>query len=532
MDQNNPSSVRVEVGAGFEGPEPDAPEPAPGGPGFGPRALAVAGVVAVIVVIALVALRPDEGETAAGTQRQETTTTTQVSPTTTIEVAEAVEQPLESDSDLAPGVSSIVNDVTGTGLLAEVVISGFGYSALQTTTLVSDGIPPVFRSDDGITWQRVEAAGVAGTPLRLEARFQGLRYDFERERLAIFRFATIDPDGSDDGIQVIDRLTLGLGDNTWIVDPEFEPIERNGFPVTFPGGDVALLSFDSESSSELIPLAQLLNQTLINPPSEPVCFAAWRTRTALDFSSCDLDAETTITAQDLRVPEDADAVFNCAVEVAGGGFRGSLSFFFLGSSLTGLRTETDPFIAERIIVPPTRVGGTVVSIGGSIPEFGPGPCDQFNLDRPTPRVTSLLRWNQPGVPEVVPIVGDFDESTFEIVEDGAVSDGEALFAIANDRVWRIDLEGNAEAIFSLRRDPSSDLQSFATASGTVFASIWNDQLMTWTIPRVPDGAFIDATSYPLSVGGNLRGTIIYLDGQIVIFESTSGELRTIVLPNS
>ena len=112
MDQNNPSSVRVEVGAGFEGPEPDAPEPAPGGPGFGPRALAVVGVVAVIVVIALVALRPDEGETAAGTQRQETTTTTQVSPTTTIEVAEAVEQPLESDSDLAPGVSSIVNDVT------------------------------------------------------------------------------------------------------------------------------------------------------------------------------------------------------------------------------------------------------------------------------------------------------------------------------------------------------------------------------------------------------------------------------------
>ena len=263
-----------------------------------------------------------------------------------------------------------------------------------------------------------------------------------------------------------------------------------------------------------------------------MCFAAWRTRTALDFSSCDLDAETTITAQDLRVPEDADAVFNCAVEVAGGGFRGSLSFFYLGSSLTGLRTETDPFIAERIIVPPTRVGGTVVSIGGSIPEFGPGPCDQFNLDRPTPRVTSLLRWNQPGVPEVVPIVGDFDESTFEIVEDGAVSDGEALFAIANDRVWRIDLEGNAEAIFSLRRDLSPDLQSFATASGTVFASISNDQLMTWTIPRVPDGAFIDATSYPLSVGGNLRGTIIYLDGQIVIFESTSGELRTIVLPNS
>ena len=488
-------------------------------------------MVAVIVVIALVALRPDEGETAAGTQRQEATTTTQVSPTTTIEVAEAVEQPLESDSDLAPSGSLIVNDVTGTGLLAEVVISGFGYSALQTTTLVSDGIPPVFGSDDGITWQRV-AVGVAGTPLRFDARFQGLRYDFERERLAIFRFATIDPDGSDDGIQVIDRLTLGLGDDTWIVDPEFEPIERNGFPVTFPGGDVALLSFDSESSSELIPLAQLLNQTLINPPSEPVCFAAWRTRTALDFSSCDLDAETTITAQDLRVPEDADAVFNCAVEVAGGGFRGSLSFFYLGSSLTGLRTETDPFIAERIIVPPTRVGGTVVSIGGSIPEFGPGPCDQFNLDRPTPRVTSLLRWNQPGgVPEVVPIVGDFDESTFEIVEDGAVSDGEALFAIANDRVWRIDLEGNAEAIFSLRRDLSPDLQSFATASGTVFASISNNQLMTWTIPR-GSGAFIDATSYPLSGGGNLRGTIIYLDGQIVIFESTSGELQTIVLPNS
>lgn len=132
-------SVRVEIDEVDSG-STDAPEPEAPSPKQRSRSLLL-GVCAVVValVVALLAIRPSEGETAAGTQRQTPTTAT-VSPATS-----SVSTPTET---VAPAIPAAFAG-------SDVVWGPSGFLALLPTGSIGS-LPALYRSDDGLDWEHVE----------------------------------------------------------------------------------------------------------------------------------------------------------------------------------------------------------------------------------------------------------------------------------------------------------------------------------------------------------------------------------------
>ena len=131
-------SVRVEIDEVDSG-STDAPEPEAPSPKQRSRSLLL-GVCAVVValVVALLAIRPSEGETAAGTQRQTPTTAT-VSPATS-----SVSTPTET---VAPAIPAAFAG-------SDVVWGPSGFLALLPTGSIGS-LPALYRSDDGLDWEPV-----------------------------------------------------------------------------------------------------------------------------------------------------------------------------------------------------------------------------------------------------------------------------------------------------------------------------------------------------------------------------------------
>ncbi len=132
-------SVRVEIGEGGSDSS-DAPEPVALESRRDKRAVLIGAVLTLgLVAAALLVFRPSEGETAAGTQRQTTTSTT-VSPATSL-----ASTPTET---VAPAIPAAFAG-------SDVVWGPSGFLALLPTGSIGS-LPALYRSDDGIDWEHVE----------------------------------------------------------------------------------------------------------------------------------------------------------------------------------------------------------------------------------------------------------------------------------------------------------------------------------------------------------------------------------------
>ena len=144
-----PSSVRVEFEDSSDGPGDEPPIAPPTSSPSNRRALVGAALLALVVVLAAVdALRPGDGETAAGTQRLAPTTTVSPAPSTT-NVAPSTDS-VESAVDTVPptGESEFFN--------SDVVRGETGFLALLASDSV-DLSPSLYRSENGTDWDRVDA---------------------------------------------------------------------------------------------------------------------------------------------------------------------------------------------------------------------------------------------------------------------------------------------------------------------------------------------------------------------------------------
>lgn len=198
-------------------------------PGRGPI-IAVVALLAVVIA-GLLALRPEQGQSADGTQRQASTTTVAEPPPTTPTTV-----PLE------PLAAALV-DVAGS--IREVVATDSGYLALlgQETPRVS---PAVASSIDGVRWISLETLVVTGgedDPGRAPvAEFVGLRST--AVGLSVLRARSL---GVDIETQVVDRLTSTDG-ITWSIDGQFGEIFVGQAAAIRGGGDDVLLSVSGPRS--------------------------------------------------------------------------------------------------------------------------------------------------------------------------------------------------------------------------------------------------------------------------------------------
>jgi len=303
------SSVRVEVDGSA-----DASVPAPSAPDPGERgsrrtvAFVVGALLAIGVAVVVFALRPSEGETAAGTQRQATTTTvpetTTVAPPTTVLDAPVVRD-VEADTN---GFDPQFN---------EIVRAEIGFLGLGLSTSPSDA-PDLFRSVDGSSWAEVdvtitddEAAQSGGSftrfsnLIRLEDGFALLRVR-----------SSADPLDPEENRSVTERLVSPDG-ATWVVDEGFLALEdEDNFFNTFHVPD----AFGSTIRTGALgsPVGELLTQMLVEAPGidlADVCFVDGFSVDEIRLFECGRTPGegALVRAEDLIDPETFDAVQECLV---------------------------------------------------------------------------------------------------------------------------------------------------------------------------------------------------------------------------
>ena len=202
------------------------PDTGPSTQGSRDRGFVAAAVVLLLVVLAgFLALRPDQGQSADGTQRQATTTTV-VEPTTTTTTTTPPE----------PLAAAFV-DVEGS--ISEIVTTDSGYLALLDEAAPRES-PPFASSINGVRWTRLETPLVIreeDNPRRSPvAEFIGLRTT--DVGLSVLRTRRLRVDTN---TFVVDRL-VSPDAITWTIDEQFSEVFVEQ-AVTIPsGGDDVILS--------------------------------------------------------------------------------------------------------------------------------------------------------------------------------------------------------------------------------------------------------------------------------------------------
>ena len=483
-------SVRVEVedqlfdNSGFD--VPDAPKE--------PRsrnsvAIGVSLAALLGLVLALLALQPDDGETAAGTERQATTTV----PTTTVP---PIEDP-DTDGSIS-GVSPLdtfVEDVQEFLIEAEatqvefgprfgrIVATDDGFLGLHSTGALA-GLPGLFESIDGQTWTRSEVvvpdlrafdhgdvwvnySDLVATEdgfalLRSETTFSQTFPDFERVALV---HRLISPDG-----------------RNWSVDPDFQA---------------------SSNFSAVNPVLHL--------PDAIVTLAA------------DPEAEaTSIGEQRSNDPEQFSAVSECVTVQAERGGDVALNIARRGE-------QADVAVSSRTSILHTAIrGGSFASLhlGDLVGERGTDCSVALGLsaaqDAPSVEIVDI----ESGAQRSIPLPEAATDVPFDAwAEPKLVGADDSLFAILANTLWQLDLRANGAwtELGPLPVSPESDIEEFFITPDGRVVGLTNDLFViadysSGEITRTPD------------IGVVRTGQrIVYLDNEVVLLSTTGSETQTFSL---
>lgn len=441
-------SVRVEVesaSADVVSPAiPDGPAPKGGRSSRGVIFGAVAAIGLVIAVLFLV--RPDDGNTAAGTERQATTTT--AAPTTTAPPTTTSAGSPEEDEAFArprdPAVEVTDFDL-GSDFFSFLSIVPFdrGYLMLDGGDSFDDrGGLELFRSLDGLAWREIDVEILEDSADDADVELYSLLVP-TNDGVAVLRESVL-RQGSFGGevTQSRERLTSTDG-ATWTVSNSLDASADDLFGefsfFALHTGDLAAYPA-ADLGERTNPLEELLRATLrpeIELPDSGVCFVDVFGAT-LNVWPCNADEPLEVTTDDFIDPELASAVRACAGALDVGPALPNTRVVHRFADDTTQLVESSAAMFGATALP----DGTVVAAFDGNPEFAFSTgCEQF-IDLPEVTDPVIELWRPDGSIELVPLPDGIEVSTS--LTSGlppslaGAGDNEVFVAFESD-VWHLDL---------------------------------------------------------------------------------------------
>lgn len=287
------------------GPENGPPK---GGSGGSLGLVVVAVLVLAAVVVTVLALRPGEGETAAGTDRQPTTTTT-IAPTTTTTNA-LTSEPAQAAGDSVDGfegVDSVELPASLDPFSTWIVEADLGYWMLAGQRF--EGNSSLYRSIDGLTWTEVETDFVVPAELPNEPERIYSNLVTTDDGLALLR-ETFD---FQTGVASDMERIVSADGLTWELDATYDTPEdplglRTWFTmhtaevVAYPSGETGSSGFDELLRGVVRPEVEL---------PESVCWVD-TFDIAIVVHPCERANEVELEADDFLEPERFPEVRGCA----------------------------------------------------------------------------------------------------------------------------------------------------------------------------------------------------------------------------
>ena len=468
------------------------------------------GAVALIAV-AFVALRPEDGQAADGSERQTPTTTTEAVIESTEDVTTTVPPPLVAE----------VIDLEGT--IREVVSAPIGYLAVLEGA-APRGEPPVLRSIDGVDWTTVDAEVVETNEFDLRrsrfAGFVGLQTtdagDFTVLRV---RQQLAEPGRTGTGFFIVDRIASQDG-VSWSVDTAFEDVlVRQAIPFTTAEGTLLLSSFG--------PLPET-PQTLVSADEEILsalasldCSPRGSSIDLLLLEDCDNPAEPTTSE-----PEPVDEA-TCRSQYLEDVSQVTQPSEFVIIEAGG---TTQTFSAVGLASAPQELGesGVIAALVHAIPE-APSECPPEDLDFPAGRPLGLQIFSGPEGLDFVPVT-NFEAADFEpdeLAEGVSLgSVGNDLLIAASDAFFRINPRGLVSRVASV--DGLDLMEGVPTSrsieGGTEVIDVRDGQLRRFVL----SDDLLDMSEEPVfEQAGFLE--VRYIDDDVIVTFSPAGD-RAIRLP--
>ena len=407
MEQDPSVSVDVEESDGV---------PSSGGRS-GIAAIGGAVILLVAVAIAFFALRPGDGETAAGSDREDGT--------------EETEEAVTSESTAPPTTVPAGPPQFEALPIIEAVRTGDGFLGL----IASSGIPALFTTEDGDLWTQVEptVSGDVGTGswsnlIAVDEGFALLRTRGELSTEGDLTERFISANGVD-----------------WELDGQFQPLDNQGdsfFPEFHLPEVYGFVAFSSEIVAS--PLEGLFAQVLVeDAPIDPstICFFEEFNADQFDVFPCDTDGETStgvatvITAEQLVDPESIGAVQQCAAFIRSLGSTRSASMVLQRSgqgatvevegSFSTFQTALPSGAIASVFLGDRLFAGSVAcdDFAGAVPEFLAAEIELVDLDGTVRRIPLPDDVPQPPQTPAAPFATDSE-----------------LVIVLEQSIWRLDLE--------------------------------------------------------------------------------------------
>ncbi len=396
-------------------------EESDGAPSSGGRSgiVAIGGAVILLIAVAIAffALRPGDGETAAGSDREDGT--------------EETEEAVTSESTAPPTTVPAGPPQFEALPIIEAVRTGDGFLGL----IASSGLPGLFTTDDGSLWTQVEptVSGDVGTGswsnlIAVDEGFALLRTRGELSTEGDLTERFISADGVD-----------------WELDGQFQPLDNPGdsfFPEFHLPGAFGFVAFSPEIVAA--PLDALFGQVLVeDAPIDPstICFFEEVNAETFDVFACDTDGETStgvataITPEDLVDPESFGSVQSCAAFVRSLGSTRSASMVLQRSGEASTLEVEGSFSTFQTSLPSGVIASVFVGdrlFAGSsacddfpeaVPEFQAAEIELVELDGSSRRIPLPSEVPQPPQTPVAPFVTDTE-----------------LVIVLEQSIWRLDFE--------------------------------------------------------------------------------------------
>lgn len=384
---------------------------------------------AVLIAIAFVALRPESGQAADGSDRQAPTTTT--------------EAPAETTTTQPPPLTAELIDLDGA--IREVVRAPIGYVGVLEQ-VAPRGAPPVLRSTNGVEWATVDAEVIETDEFDLLrsrfAAFIGLRAIDDGFTVLRVRQLLAEPGRTDTGLFVVDRIASEAG-ASWRVDPTFdEVLVGQAMPFVTASGTFLLNTLGPLPDTPQITVGG--GEEILNALSSLDCSPRGSSIDLLLLDGCG-DSAATGASGEVGEIDAATCRANYLDDVSAVTDRSE----FVVIDDTGV---SDAFRAAGLASAPQEIDGSglFAALLHPIPE-PPVECQSENFGFPVGRPAAIQVWTEPGEGGYVPL--DLDVVNLEPRQVlGGVSVGSVngdLLVATSESLVRVALDGTVSTVGSL-----------------------------------------------------------------------------------
>ena len=474
--------------------------------------LAIVGalIVLAVIVAAFVALRPETGTAADGSDRSVPTSSTTAPDIDDTEESNETNEALEAPGPLTAQV------IENVGEIGEVVNAQVGYLAVNSQP-AARAAPPIVRSIEGVAWTDVEAEVLESNDFDLQrsrfASFIGLRQTDEGFSVLRARQQLSEPGRTSTGRFIVDRLVSDQG-VTWTVDPAFDTIiTGQAFPFTTFSGDLAL-GVDGPFPVAASPVPGGFDFSIEQALTQLDCSPRGSSLDLLFIEDCDPVEE----------PTSCPAGYLEAVEA---GTAPSDFLFIEPDGATSVYSAFGLLTAPQVIESATDAD-LVVAMAVPIPE---PPVECALVDARPP---GIFVWESPGLPLFVPISfpDELRVTTADLTQVAAVGSLDERLIIATPRLL-LGLSADG-ALTALAPIDSLDVADWVPAvssdgDGITMLDVRDGLLQRFDLSENLGGVSVSAELVAEQIG---VGEVKFVDDELIVIDTTRGDRAIRLNPSS